>query len=52
MIFIMGQLCIVALIYWSIVKLGGELTLEGVFVGISVLFHTLSFVALAVSYDV
>ena len=52
MIYIIGQLIIVALIYWSVIQLGGELRLDGVFVGISVTFHTISLLTCSVAFDV
>ena len=52
MIYIMGQLIIMALVYWSVILFGGELSLEGVIVGISVIFHTISLLTCSVAFDV
>ena len=51
-IYVVGQLLIVALIYWSVVLLGGQLSLDGVFVGVSVVFYSISFLNCSVSFCV
>ena len=51
-IYVIGQLCIVAFIYWSVVLLGGELKLDQVFIGVSVVFHTISFFTCSLAFDV
>ena len=40
-----GQVVVIVLTYWTYVALGGELTLDSVFVGITLILHLQSLVS-------